>query len=155
MSIEPHKSVERPVKILWSGPGVIGGGSTGPQEGEFAPVIICDANDERASFGFSIPSSFNSVEKCAIWCLGPTNVGVNIDIDITVRYAQNGEAYNAHSQSDTTSTYNFTVNEITEIDITSLVRTLDPQPSSLFSVEVRLKQAWDDLFVYGVYMEYK
>jgi len=58
-------------------------------------------------FTFEIPLDFNSFVISPRFVLSTRGTVTNGDIDFSSTYAGNGEATNTHTESDTTSTYNF------------------------------------------------
>jgi hypothetical protein len=74
-------------------------------------------------FTFYIPSDFSSlVELVLVGIANATIAGV--DIDLQSDYALAGEDSQTNSESDVTSTYSFTNNFITEIDISAVFSNL-------------------------------
>lgn len=77
-------------------------------------------------FGIRIPDDFASLNSAVILLIVSSTVaaqGPGRDIDILVDAGGNGEAYNTHTASDTTTTYDFTgqTDQIVELPITTLL----------------------------------
>jgi hypothetical protein len=113
----------------WYSAGGAGGGSGGGGGGGFSAD---NGNDERGAFATKIITQnaqgnltsrfsgrFSKILKVALICI-PQSTGTGLDIDITVEHSGLGEDFDIHTASDTSSTYDFVANEITEIDITAL-----------------------------------
>lgn len=74
-------------------------------------------------FTFAVPDDFVSLTSLELLAVSNgTNTGR--DIDISSDYGAVGENYFNHSETDTTSTYDFTVNEITALDISGIYSSL-------------------------------
>jgi hypothetical protein len=71
-------------------------------------------------FTFNIPNDFTSLTKL-VMIISPTSgaAGSGKDIDLSSNYGSVGEAQNEHSESDTTTTYDFTgdADKFVELDI--------------------------------------
>lgn len=78
-------------------------------------------------FSFRVPDDFASlISLNLMFIVAPGAAGPNKDIDLTSDYAALGEVYNTHSQSDTTTLYDFTGqdNKWTAMDISGLFSSL-------------------------------
>lgn len=78
-------------------------------------------------FTFSIPSDFVSLVSCdLIGIISTGAAGSGRDIDLSSDYGAIGEAYNIHTESDTTTTYDFTgkANQYASIDISTVLSSL-------------------------------
>jgi hypothetical protein len=74
-------------------------------------------------FEFRIPDDFLSLNSLSLICVpGSGTDGSGKDIDLHSDYFSSNEAYNNHTESDTTSTYDFTgqLNKGTELDVTAV-----------------------------------
>lgn len=87
------------------------------------PVWYCGAVDKFAAVAFYVPADFNSITE-AVFVGVPANTQAAANYDIYSDYAAAGELYNAHSESDLASTYNVTINIMTEIDISGILSAL-------------------------------
>ena len=75
------------------------------------------------NFTFHVPSYVSSVS--AIKAVGiPNGDGVDVDIDLFSSYGAEGEAYNNHSESNLTSVYSFSADQIWMIDVSSVFSSL-------------------------------
>lgn len=84
-------------------------------------------------FTFHIPDDFNTLIKLAFIVIPAIGAaGAGRDIDLFSDYAAIGEIYNNHTESDTTSTYDFTgtANQITEFNVTHLFNNLSPDDTA-------------------------
>jgi hypothetical protein len=83
-------------------------------------VIVTDGQER---FTFKIPSDFVSLYKlCLIGIVSSGAAGTGKDIDLYSSYGAAGEDYNAHTESDTATTYNFLgkTDKLVEINISSV-----------------------------------
>ena len=87
------------------------------------PVAICNGDGEHAFVGFFIPADFSSITD-VVGVLQPRQTHANAGIDIFSAYGADGQAYNAHSENDTASTYNITTNQIYELDLSGILSSL-------------------------------
>lgn len=96
-----------------------------------------------------VPSDFGSITEMVLEVI-PDGGFTNGDIDISSQYGAVGEQFDAHSESDTASTYNLTSGEITEIDISGLfgnlaagdrfgVKVDNHETTGLYVTRIRLK----------------
>jgi hypothetical protein len=106
------------------GGGAGGGGGSGfsadngnDERGAFATKIITQNSQGNLTARFA--KRFSKILKVALVCI-PQGTGNDLDIDITVEHSNLGEDFDIHTASDTSSTYDFVANKITEIDITAL-----------------------------------
>jgi len=75
--------------------------------GEFAVNLV--ATDGQGHFSFYIPDEFVSlVSLKIIGIVQPAAAGAGKDIDLFSNYAQHGELYNAHAESEVANTYDLT-----------------------------------------------
>lgn len=70
-------------------------------------------------FAFRVPFDFVSLVDLKLVMI-PQSTRANADIDLFSDYASVGEPKNFHSEDDTTTTYSFTLDEMTEIDISGV-----------------------------------
>jgi len=68
---------------------------------------------------FRIPDDFSSIVGIDVVII-PGGTDAATDIDLNSDYAGVGELFNAHSESNTTITYNLTINQIAELDVSSV-----------------------------------
>ncbi len=75
-------------------------------------------------YTFQTPEDFG--ELSSIHAVGiPSANGTNEDIDLSSDYGKPGEAFDFHSETDTTITYSFTADEITLLDVSSVFSALE------------------------------
>lgn len=111
------------------------------------PVARLDASNETIYMSFAVPSDLLVVPTVYLVWVGTAN-GTGIDIDLSSDYGAEGEAHNVHSESDTTSTYNFVANELTLTDISAILSSL--ALGDFVAIKVQIKQTYDDLMVIGI-----
>ena len=74
----------------------------------------------KAGTTFKMPHDFNSL-TAAYYVIVAQDTDAAAELTIASSYGAVGEAYNAHTESDTTSTYSITDTEIEEIDISGIL----------------------------------
>ena len=74
-------------------------------------------------FTFCIPSDFSSLVEL-VFVVIPIGTVATVNIDLASEYGGAGEAFNTHAETDTTSTYSFTADLMTEIDISGVFSSL-------------------------------
>lgn len=74
-------------------------------------------------FTFYVPDDFESLDTLVLVGIAAATV-VDVDIDLHSDYALAGQDSQVNSESDVVSTFSFTVNEITEQDITTVFSNL-------------------------------
>ncbi len=111
--------------------------SAGFLEGSLAEVFFTeDYNTSMGSFRtrsqgasasfqytFQVPADFGSLIELVAVGIPLANLA-GVDIDLFSDYGAAGEPFNNHSESETTATYNFTLNELSEIDISPVYSVL-------------------------------
>jgi len=110
-------------------------------DGEFAAMIL------------QVPHDFSSITDAVLVVVPASNANASWNVDIEVIYGANGEANNAHSDTDTGSTYDWSTDDldIVEIDISGLLGNL--AAGDYVNVEVENNET-DDLGIYGVRLRY-
>lgn len=74
-------------------------------------------------FNFHVPADFDTLVGISL--IGQANAAVVAgDIDLTSEYGAVGESASNHTETDTTSTYNFNINELTKLDLSSVFSSL-------------------------------
>jgi len=89
--------------------------------GNYAVAEI--GSNAQGYFSFYIPDDFNSlVSLKIIGIVSPAAAGTGKDIDLFTNYAQHGELYNTHAETDTTTTYDLSAesNRLYELDISGV-----------------------------------
>lgn len=117
--------------------------------GDF-PKVTLQNSDEGYTIG-RIPSDFNSIVSIVILTVHSATDGA-LPMDITSDYAAAGEAYNAHSESDTASTYAVTQNELEEIDVSGIFTAL--AANDYFGVGIERDHVTSAVYVLGVLLIY-
>ncbi len=114
------------------GPGVgTGGGGTksiftvatnyNAEHGDFRVRNI--AGTSAFNFSFCVPADFGALVGAAAVAI-PDGTNASADIDLSSDYGAPGEAFDNHSESDTTSTYSLVEDELVEIDLSSVLSSL-------------------------------
>lgn len=116
------------------------------------PLAVIDANNEEFRQCFLVPDDFVAITEMMVLCYS-TNNKVGCNIDIWVNYGTVGELTTAHSGSDTATTYDFTQNLLTEIDISALATSL--AAGDYVGVQFRMKELFDDIHVIGIRFKYR
>jgi len=73
---------------------------------------------------FKIPFDFTNLEELVLVCV-PENTDAVTDVDISSDYCKKDEAYNAHSESNTSITFNYVEGKMNEFDITSVFSSIE------------------------------
>jgi len=73
-----------------------------------------------AYFTFEIPHDFVSMSSCVVEVFSDKTV-TDKDIDIDSNYGSLSEDYNVHSENDHASTYSFTADKHTDIDVSGIL----------------------------------
>lgn len=93
----------------------------GDSLGDFLALGI--NNGPEHIVNFFVPADFSSITNAVLVCVIDGN-DATANIDITSDYAASGEAYNTNSESDTSSTYDMTANQIYELDCSGILSSL-------------------------------
>jgi len=111
---------------------IIGRDTGGLKHAWFEPEFDTNLGEYRArsltsnsaeNFTFQVPSDFNTLSKLVL--IGSANgTIVTQDIDLFSDYALVTELFNTNSEADTITTYSFTANIFTEIDISGVYSVL-------------------------------
>jgi hypothetical protein len=104
-----------------------------------------------------IPDNFGEITKVTLHgIIDPSTAGAGKDIDFYADWGQVGEAYNAHSASDTTTIWDLTgtADQLYAFDITHLFApgTLNPEDS--VGIEVDHNGVGNSIYYTGVELEY-
>jgi len=112
-----------------------------------------DAGYEEVLTSLCIPADFGSISSAVVVVIPDANTNTSWDVDIVVHYATADEAYTTHSDSDTSTTYDWSTddNKIKEIDISGLLGSL--AAGDYLGVEVDNNES-DILRCLGVKIEY-
>ena len=97
-----------------------------------------------------MPHDFSKVESAKI-IIVPQVTG-NYDIDISSNYAQEGESYDTHTESETANTYDLTENILTSIDIKSILSSLSA--GDYVGIEIKNNDTTNDIHVIGLRLNY-
>lgn len=117
--------------------------------GDFGATRIAQA--ETAYCSFKCPHDYASITNAEFIVITDTG-GATEDYDITSDYGAVGEAYNTHSESNTTSTYNITTNQLFAVDISGILSSL--AANDYVGVAVKNNEATGILYVLGVRFRY-
>lgn len=89
----------------------------------FWPTARCNGTNDAAFVCFKVPHDFNSRTSAEMLLFGAvTEASANIDVH--AHYCADGEAFNAHSETDTSSTYGITTNQLDAHDISGILSSL-------------------------------
>jgi hypothetical protein len=109
-----------------------------------APLSGADAYAEMSGI---CPVSYAALATAQILVI-PTATQAAADWDVSVEYAAPGEAYNAHSGSDTVTTYNVTADQIYAVDIKAILASI--VAGDLMGVKLTQKTAGHNVHVLGL-----
>lgn len=85
---------------------------------------VCQIGASAANqFTFAVPADFGVLVGLVLLGMADTTVA-GVNIDIASDYGGVGQAFNVHSESDVASTYGFTDNLITEVDLAGIYSAL-------------------------------
>tara|TARA_Y100000310_G_scaffold295019_1_gene325971 strand:+ start:2936 stop:3436 length:501 start_codon:yes stop_codon:yes gene_type:complete len=98
-----------------------------------------------------VPDDFVSLTEAKIIVIPRATQGA-ANWDIFSYYAANGEAYNTHSESDTSTTYNVTLNQFFEVDISGILTSL--AAGDYVGVGLQQSTAGHDVNVIGAFLKY-
>jgi hypothetical protein len=118
------------------------------------PVAVISLATDAARTIFHIPDDFNKLIEAklvVIPCVTLTAAQWNIG----TTYASAGETYNYHNKLNNTSTYNVTIDVMTEIDFTSLLQTPDVSAGDYVGVVAGMRDDTHDYRVLGVRLKYR
>ncbi len=100
---------------------VTAGANSSQARSPYATDIV--AATASSLFSFDVPDDFVSIDSAHVHVIsGGTASG--LDIDIIINWAAEGEAYNANSSSDTTSTYSMVTDNVFKFNIGSLLSSI-------------------------------
>ena len=132
--------------------------------GSFATFFAMNGNDDISNYATDVigsnstdyitgrvPLAATTISKIAV-VLIPATTATGLNIDFAVSYAANGEDITTHSGADTTSTYNFTANEFTEIDLIAIFGSISG--GDFFGIEVDHQSIGQNVHYLGVLVEF-
>lgn len=90
--------------------------------GDFAANLV-NASGGTERISFFIPHDFSSIVEIVAVII-PNTTDSEWDLDIASDYATADEPYNTHSESETSTTYNLTNNQIAEIDLSPVLTSI-------------------------------
>jgi len=145
--------------------GTPAGGGNGATKEFFAPATYGTRMRQRANFAgaeindvdedgfctFRIPNDFSSVVTAELIVV-PMATQAAANWDIYSSYAGDGENYNLHNESDTTTTYDATLSVQRSIDISGILSSI--VVDDLVGIRLVQKTAGHDVFVFGVRFKY-
>jgi hypothetical protein len=106
---------------------------------------------EYAGIICPIPADFNAITSIVVVVL-PIATQAAANWDIATNYGAVGQAYNTHTGSDNTTTYNVTDNQWYAVNIASCVASL--AAGDVLYVKFTLSNADHDVYVNGVLLKY-
>jgi hypothetical protein len=101
---------------------------------------------------FRIPDHFDSLVEAKI-VVRPTATQANANWDIESWYGGAGEAYNAHSESDTATTYNVTDDQLYEVDISGILTGLAAGDAGVIKITCKTDPG-HEAQVIGMFIKY-
>jgi len=106
-------------------------------------------SNEDAYCTFVVPDLYSSVTEAVVVVVPDANANTSWDIDIDLMHAAADEAYNTHTATDNTATYDYSTddNKIKEIDISGSLSAL--AAGDYVGVTVENNEA-DELYCLGV-----
>lgn len=133
----------------------------------FIPVTSCSAGTlggkdaygaavlenflDAAHINFRVPPDFSSLVSAAVVVLPVVTTGA-ANWDTWSNYAQTGEAYQAHNQSDIATTYNVTSGYLFEVNVAGLLTSLAANDN--VGIRLLLGDATHDVNVLGLNFKY-
>jgi hypothetical protein len=115
------------------------------------PVAQLTIATDSAFISFRIPHDYNSIVVASIVVIPKfTTAGANWDI--YSNYAQVGESYQAHNESDAATTYNVTNNQIFEVNIAGILTSLTA--NDIVGIKITQSNSSHDVNVLGVRFKY-
>lgn len=139
--------VDRHPKTLWV---PVTYGTTMGNYGAY-PLARCTALLNTAYISFKVPDDLHTITEAKVVVI-PRVTQAAADWDIYSYYAAVGEAYNTHTESDTTSTYNVTDEQMFEVDISGILTSL--AAGDYVGIMFSLHNAAHDVDVLGVMFKY-
>ena len=121
--------------------------------GDYRAQNVLGTGDHR--FNIVVPSDFTSLVSLKLYGICSVGAaGSGKDIDLDTDYAAHDEPYNQHSESDTTTTYDFTgkTDKIISIDLSGVFSSL--AAGDFGGVHVDHKSIGGTISYLGVLMEY-
>jgi len=94
-----------------------------PQDEDNVAGAQLDYGSQINGCNFVVPADFNSLTFAKL-LIRPNTTDASFNLDIYTYYGADEEAYNTHSDSDTTSTYSFTADQFKTIDISSMLSSI-------------------------------
>ena len=118
--------------------------------GKVAVCILTDIN-QWAFTCFHMPHDFTAIVE-AVLVVIPVSTQAAAEWSIATQYGSGGESYSAHLESDNTTTYNVSLGNYFEIDISGILTAL--AADDYVGIEVILRNAAHDVNVVGVRFKY-
>lgn len=115
------------------------------------PIASLGTSINYALTSFRVPHDFNSIIVASIVVI-PKSTEASANWDIYSNYAQTGEDYQTHSESNTVSTYNVTNNQIFEVNIAGILTSL--AANDMVGIKLLLSNSTHDVNVLGVRFKY-
>jgi hypothetical protein len=117
--------------------------------GDFATLSL-GANG-TANFTFSVPPDYTTLVSLQLVVIAASTAAA-LDIDISSDYGAAGEAYNTNSESNTTSTFSVTVDQLSGLDISSVFSAL--AANDFCGIFVDHNAIGQTLYYLGVFLRY-
>ena len=119
-------------------------------DGDYICARLRDA-DDAGFMTFRCPENFSAITTAAIVVI-PKATQAAADWDIHSDYGAEGEDPQTHNESDTTSTYNVTLDVIFHVDVSSILSSL--VAGDYVGLAIYNKNAAHDVYVLGFYMKF-
>jgi len=143
---------ESATKEFFGGPPIYAGGGASTADRGYFNVKRLAASGDYTLVNFRVPSDFISLLEAALLVYA-TATQAAANWDIYANYCQpSGEAYNVHSESDTSTTYNVTSGETFAVDISGILSSLSADDE--IGVKILESSVGHDLDVIGGYIKY-
>lgn len=122
------------------------GSGVAATDGDFGVVRLANLNEYYRK-DFVVPSDFNVLTE-AVFVVIPKVTQAVADWDIASDYAAIGEAYNTHSEADAATTYNVTLNQLFEVDISGILSSIVAGDN--VGISITLANAAHDVDILGI-----
>jgi hypothetical protein len=125
-------------------------GASGSNDGW--PVISLTGVNHHAYVTFRTPSDFSAITT-AIIAVIPTAAQSAANWDLKADYAAIGQADTVHEETDTSTTYNVTDQQLFSVDVSGILTSL--AADDYVGIRLSEKTSGHDVDVLGVYFVYK
>lgn len=119
------------------------------QKGKYPTQFLQNSGDDGI-MSFHVPNDFSSITEAVVLVI-PLNTGTE-NWDIFSDYAADGEAFQTNSESDTTTTYSATADQMLEVDISGILSAI--AVGDYVGIHLTLGGSADDAYVVGLRFKY-